>query len=162
VSEVTLRSYLPTDLPILFAFQLDPEATAMADFPSRDEEAFAAHWAKILADPTTRNSIVEVDGEVAGSLGAWPADGRRYVGYWFGRAFWGRGVATAALRAFVAEVDERPLYAYVAVGNVASQRVLEKCGFVPIERDEAEILYELGSPGSTARTSSSTSSLSAT
>lgn len=162
MNEVTLRSYLPTDLPILFAFQLDPEATAMADFPSRDEEAFTAHWAKILADPANRISVVEVDGEVAGSISAWPADGRRYVGYWFGRKFWGRGVATAALRAFVADVDERPLHAYVAVGNVGSQRVLEKGGFVPIERDEVEILYELGSPGSTARTSSSTSSLSAT
>jgi RimJ/RimL family protein N-acetyltransferase len=29
-------------------------------------------------------------------------------------------------------VDARPLHAYVAKGNVASMRVLEKCGFVKV------------------------------
>ena len=70
-----------------------------------------------------------VDGAVAGSIGSWEADGRRLVGYWIGREFWGRGVATTALQEYVAEVTERPLYAYVAELNRASIRVLEKCGF---------------------------------
>ena len=81
------------------------------------------------------------------------ADGRRLVGYWIGREFWGRGVATAALAAFVAEVKERPLHAFVAEHNVRSIRVLEKCEFVPSpEHDPSiagedgvrEVLYALG------------------
>jgi RimJ/RimL family protein N-acetyltransferase len=59
-------------------------------------------------------------------------DGKREVGYWLGRAYWGRGIATAALAAVLREVSERPLYAYVVRSNVGSIRVLEKCGFTTI------------------------------
>ncbi len=45
------------------------------------------------------------------------------------RAFWDRGVATAALSAFLGLEPIRPLYAEVAKHNVASIRVLQKCGF---------------------------------
>jgi RimJ/RimL family protein N-acetyltransferase len=58
--------------------------------------------------------------------------GKREVGYWLGSAYWGRGIATAALAALLREVTGRPLYAYVARSNVGSIRVLEKCGFTRI------------------------------
>ncbi len=35
MSDITLRDVIESDLPILFEQQLDPEATEMADFPSR-------------------------------------------------------------------------------------------------------------------------------
>ena len=54
---------------------------------------------------------------------------RRLIGYWVGREHWGRGIATAALDAFLGLIDDRPLYAIVAVHNKGSIRVLEKCGF---------------------------------
>jgi RimJ/RimL family protein N-acetyltransferase len=54
---------------------------------------------------------------------------KREVGYWIDRAFWGRGVATEALSAFLCLEHIRPLYAGVAKHNVASIRVLQKCGF---------------------------------
>jgi RimJ/RimL family protein N-acetyltransferase len=57
--------------------------------------------------------------------------GRREVGYVLGKAFWGQGIATAALRQFIELDTVRPLYAGVALHNVASRRVLEKCGFTP-------------------------------
>ena len=41
----------------------------------------------------------------------------------------GRGVATEALSAFLRLEPIRPLYAGVAKHNVASIRVLQKCGF---------------------------------
>jgi RimJ/RimL family protein N-acetyltransferase len=56
------------------------------------------------------------------------------VTYWIDRAFWGRGLATAALREFVRE-EPRPLHARVAKDNVGSRRVLEKCGFVLIAEE---------------------------
>ena len=41
-------------------------------------------------------------------------DGKRLVGYWIGREFWGKGLATKALAELLAEVTARPLHAYVA------------------------------------------------
>src|SRR4029079_11774120 len=110
--------------------QRDPVAVAMADFPSRDEEAFYAHWEKVRADPSNILRTVEVDGETAGNLGSWNGEDVRLVGYWIGREHWGKGVATAALQAFVEEIPERPLHALVAAHNAGSIRVLEKAGFV--------------------------------
>jgi RimJ/RimL family protein N-acetyltransferase len=66
---------------------------------------------------------------VAGNIGSWPETGQQLLGYWVGREWWGRGVATQALALFVDEVSIRPLYAHVAVHNVGSIRVLDKCGF---------------------------------
>src|SRR5258705_1979584 len=125
---VELRDIVEDDLPILFRNQADPEASAMAAFPSRDWEAFVAHQAKIGASPDMLQQTVLVDGEVAGDIGSWPDEADRNVGYWIGRPFWGRGVATAALRAFLALDTRRPLSAHVAAHNLGSRRVLEKCG----------------------------------
>ena len=70
----------------------------MAVWPAHDREAFDAHWRRILADDSCiQRTIVDGD-EVAGNIGSWPQDGRRYVGYWIGREFWGSGLATQALQ----------------------------------------------------------------
>jgi RimJ/RimL family protein N-acetyltransferase len=60
---------------------------------------------------------------------SWGPPDERAVGYWIGRDYWGKGVATRALSNFLRLVKTRPLYAHVAEHNVASLRVLEKCGF---------------------------------
>jgi RimJ/RimL family protein N-acetyltransferase len=70
------------------------------------------------------------------------------VGYWIGREFWGRGLATQALAELAGLVDARPLHAHVVKHNVASIRVLEKCGFAAVESRTAgdgieELLLEL-------------------
>ena len=113
----------------------------MADFPPRDREVFDAHWKRILADETLTQKTIVFEGQVAGNVGSWEQDGRRLVGYWLGKEFWGKGLATKALAELVRELDTRPLYAYVAKTNVGSIRVLEKCGFVRSEEDDD--LYEL-------------------
>jgi RimJ/RimL family protein N-acetyltransferase len=81
---------------------------------------------------------------------SWDQAGQRKVGYWIGKEFWGRGIATRALALFLAEVSERPLYASVATSNVGSIRVLEKCGFTISQGEDPhpdpdveELLYEL-------------------
>jgi len=127
---VELRETIEADLQALFAYQADPEASAMAAFPSRDLPAFLEHQAKIEADPSTITRSIVVDGDVVGSIGSWDAGDERDVGYWIGREHWGRGFATEALRAFLEVDGSRPLRAHVAEHNVGSRRVLEKCGFV--------------------------------
>ena len=140
---VRLRSVEDRDLDVFFVHQADPQAVEMAAFPARDQDQFAAHWAKLRADDTLVVRTIVADGVVAGNLGSWPDNGQQLLGYWVGREWWGRGVATQALALFVDEVPIRPLYAHVAAHNVGSIRVLEKCGF---RRDRVQ---ELEAPAPT-------------
>jgi RimJ/RimL family protein N-acetyltransferase len=126
---VHLRDVRDDDLPTLFEHQMDPEANRMANFDARDRDAFMAHWVKIVRDETVVVRTIEVEGRVAGNIVSWVHDEERDVGYWIGREHWGVGVATAALAAFLDELDTRPLHAHVATHNIGSIRVLEKCGF---------------------------------
>ena len=65
------------------------------------------------------------------------------VGYWLGRDFWGRGIATRALRQYLLVDRHRPLHALVSPDNTASLRILKGCGFVPV-RDQARQDAEVG------------------
>ncbi len=127
--DIQLRDVAESDLPIFFEQQLDPEATQMASFPSRNREAFLAHWSKIMADDSVVLKTILFNGNVAGNMVCFEQLGEREVGYWLGREYWGKGIATRALKQFLKEIETRPLYAHVAKQNVASRRVLEKCGF---------------------------------
>jgi RimJ/RimL family protein N-acetyltransferase len=148
-----LRDVAAADLDALYEQQRDPEATQMALFPARDRESFDAHWERVLANDSVIKRTIVHEGQVAGNIGCWEQDGRSLVGYWVGREFWGKGLATRALRELVEELPARPLHAWVAKTNLGSVRVLEKCGFVPVdsraEHDERlgvvveEVLFEL-------------------
>ncbi len=127
--EVLLRDIEPDDLPIFFEHQRDPVAVAMVVFRSREKAEFNAHWAKILADDTSLKKTIVADGQVAGHIASFMRDGDREIGYWIERTLWGRGIASAALAAFLCLEQRRPLYAGVAPHNIASIRVLQKCGF---------------------------------
>jgi RimJ/RimL family protein N-acetyltransferase len=136
---IRLRDVEASDLAFFYEHQRDPVAVAMVAFQSRDRAAFAQHWAKLLADDTNLKKTIVVasavsadspaQNQVAGHIGSWTSDGKREVGYWLDRAFWGRGIATAALTAFLRLEQTRPLYAGVARHNAASLRLLQKCGF---------------------------------
>jgi RimJ/RimL family protein N-acetyltransferase len=135
--DVRLREVTEDDLPIFYEQQADPEANAMAAFPARDREAFAEHWAKVLADDSVSKKTILFDGHVAGNIMRFEQSGQPLVGYWIGRNYWGKGIATRALSEFLGQVAARPLYARVAKHNVASIRVLEKCGFTVAGEDKA-------------------------
>jgi RimJ/RimL family protein N-acetyltransferase len=136
--DVSLRAIRDADLPRLFEQQLDPGAIYMAAFTHKDPSdraAFDAHWAKIRADPTTTQLAIETDGRLAGWIGSYGPPSEHEVTYWLGREFWGRGLATAALRQFLTFQTQRPLYGRAAADNVASLRVLEKCGFQRLDTE---------------------------
>jgi RimJ/RimL family protein N-acetyltransferase len=137
---VRLRPVEAGDIEVFFAQQSDPEAQRQASFPARERQAFVEHWEKrVLGDPTSRARAITVDGVVAGNIVAWWQDGRRLVGFWMGREFWGRGLGTRALSEFLGAGQEetRPLYAEAAVHNVPSIRALKRCGF-----DELEVVRD--------------------
>jgi RimJ/RimL family protein N-acetyltransferase len=151
--QVLLREVADEDLPIFFEHQLDPDATAMAAFPSRDREAFMAHWARILCDDSVVVRTIVFGEHVAGNVVSWQAEAERLVGYWIGREYWGKGIATKALSAFLEIVEPRPLHARVATHNVGSIRVLEKCGFARSGESNEELVLRLDA-SSTSRTRS--------
>ena len=139
--DVKLRDVVQADVPIFFEQQLDPEANRMAAFTAKDptdRTAFTAKWSRILRDPSGIVKTVLYGGDVVGYVTLWRDDelDAPEVSYWIGRRYWGNGIATAALTAFLTELHQRPLYGRAAADNVGSIRVLEKCGFVPIRRGE--------------------------
>ena len=126
-----LRNVLESDLQTFFEHQRDPEATSLAAYPAKERDAFMSHWRhKVLGVPANEARTILVDDQVAGYVASWEGDGRRLVGYWIGREYWGRGVARLALDEFLRSHErQRPIYAYVVLSNARSIRVLEKCGF---------------------------------
>ena len=133
---VSIREVVTDDLMTFYAHQREPDACQMAAFPPRGLDAFMAHWKeKILGNDRVLSRTICVGDEVAGNAVCFeePSQdgepGRWLIGYWLGSEFWGRGIATQAVAAFVQEVPRRPLFAFVAEHNMGSRRVLEKCGF---------------------------------
>ena len=108
-------------------------------FPHPYTSEDAARWLALVADsPDATHFAIEVDGTLAGAVGIERLTqehvGVGDLGYWLGHAYWGRGIATSAVRAVVRygfeTLDLRRLEAPVMSGNLASARVLEKAGFV--------------------------------
>jgi RimJ/RimL family protein N-acetyltransferase len=149
MTTLLIRDVTQADLPTFFEHQKDPEAARMAAFQPRARDAFMAHWTRILADSGSAVKTIVFEGQVAGNVVSWTSSGERLVGYWVGKEFWGKGVATAALAQFLVVYPERPLHAHVAKDNVGSVRVLQKCGFVVIGEEQvpgdvAEFVMRLG------------------
>jgi RimJ/RimL family protein N-acetyltransferase len=100
-----------------------------------DARGWIAH---VLGQSVERDFAIEVDGLAVGSIGYMPGEDvdRRSaeIGYWLGRAYWGRGIASAAVRAMTVQLLARPeltrLHATVFAWNPASARVLEKAGYL--------------------------------
>lgn len=132
--DILLRDVTTRDLPIFFDQQLDTDANWMAAFTTKnpaDRDAFMAHWTKILANETGVIQTILFNGHVAGNLLSYQDEelGGLAVGYWLGKSYWGKGIASRALSAFLLHLKVRPIYARAVKDNIASLRVLEKCGF---------------------------------
>jgi RimJ/RimL family protein N-acetyltransferase len=107
----------------------------MAAFTAKDpsdKAAFLSKWERVLSDSSLVKKTILYGGLVAGHVVCHNWFGDPEVGYWIGKPFWGKGVASQALAELLRLVPTRPLYARVASDNLASIRVLEKCGFEKI------------------------------
>lgn len=140
LSRCALRPWRPGDELSLVRHANDPEvARNLRDlFPHPYTSRDALDWIAFAtqASPSTEFAIV-VDGQAVGGIGLviQPDIFRRSaeVGFWLGRAYWGRGIVSEALVAFTdyafRTFDVVRLYAGVIEWNVGSCRVLEKAGF---------------------------------
>ncbi|MBL0386078.1 GNAT family N-acetyltransferase [Tumebacillus sp. ITR2] len=133
VRNVRLREILETDLPLFFENQLNATANHMAAFTAKDpgdRTAFDAHWRKIMSDETVTNRTIVCGETVIGNVLCFEQFGQTEISYWLGKDYWGKGIATEALTQFLNHIQtRRPLYARAAQDNLASIRVLQKCGF---------------------------------
>lgn len=142
-NEIQLRDVIDSDLPIFFEQQNDPQANELAAFPARDRDTFMAHWARIRVNEKVLLKTILYKAQVAGNMVSFEMEGKREVGYWLGRDFWGKGIATEALDQFLEFAKTRPLYGVVAKHNIGSRRVLEKCGFACLREEGNDIVLEL-------------------
>jgi RimJ/RimL family protein N-acetyltransferase len=132
---ITLRDITVDDLDIFFSHLSDPDAIEMAAFTAEDpndRNAFNSHWERLMKNESIIKKTILFEGDVAGHIIRFEQFGNTEVTYWIGKEYWGKGIVTDALKQFLAILDERPLYARAAKDNLASIRVLEKCGFVLI------------------------------
>ena len=137
--QLKLRQTEKPDLELLFQFQLDKEANYLAAFTSKDptdKEAYFEKFTKLLNDPTINMQTILVDETIAGSIAKFEMEGDTEITYWIDRNFWGKGIATTALKNFLTIENTRPIFGRVAFDNLGSQKVLEKCGFVKIGTDK--------------------------
>jgi RimJ/RimL family protein N-acetyltransferase len=132
---ITLRTLTDGDLDALFLWESDPRAVRMAAFtradPS-DRSAFDAHYERVRSNPANTLLAIDDDGEFVGTVSSFTMEGEREVSYWIAPARWGQGLASQALRAFLAIERARPLYGRVADHNAASAKVLARAGFVEV------------------------------
>ena len=132
---ITLRTLADSDLDALFEWESDPRAVHMAAFtranPS-DRSAFDAHYERIRNDPSCTLRAIDDDGEFVGTIGSFTMEGEREVTYWIAPARWGQGLASRALRQFLAIEPTRPLYGRVADHNAASAKVLARARFAEV------------------------------
>ena len=140
-SGCVLRPYRMGDLETLAMTANDADVSRYLrrrfPHPYRLQDAYS--WLTFAtAQGEKGNFAIEVHGKFAGGIGLDIYDaehtGVAEVGYWLGKAYWGKGVATAALQAVVdygfSKLGQRRIQASVMSPNLASCRVLEKCRFI--------------------------------
>jgi len=120
-------------------------------FPHPYTRPDAEAWIqKTSADHADNVFAIVVDGKAVGGIGFHRGtDVHRLtatIGYWLGEAYWGRGIATEALRAVteyaLANHDFARIEAHVFEWNLASARVLEKAGYAREARMRKRVTKE--------------------
>ncbi|MFA6057429.1 MAG: GNAT family N-acetyltransferase [Taibaiella sp.] len=137
---ITLRETEVNDLDALFTFQSDEEAGYMAAFVNenwQNKDAYLAKWKRLLADETIKIRTIVVDNKVVGSVLIWQLMGEPQISYGVGKEFWNKGIVTSALQQFLSIFPDRPLYGRAASDNVASIKIMTKCGFKKINEEQS-------------------------
>lgn len=136
-----LRSPRLEDVPAIAALAtksgLPPMTPDLPPSCSADEARAFVDALEARADGVTFGVHLKQDGApVFAGLGSFrtsPGSPAPEIGYWIAQPFWGRGIATEAVRAVIdyvfSETDSGCVLGAARVVNPASRRVLEKCAF---------------------------------
>ena len=102
--DIKLKPTEISDLDSLFQFQLDKEGGYLAAFMPEDpadKSAYLNKYTKLLGDPTANNQTIVIDNIIVGSIAKFVMEGDVEITYWIDRKFWGKGIASKALKEFL-------------------------------------------------------------
>ncbi len=139
-----LRRVAPSDVAALVRHADDPAVSynLFEGFPSPYTMAAAEAWCGHEANSGQFGYVwaIEVDGALIGCASLVPHAGagnrcNAETGYWIGKSYWRRGIASDALAqivdwGFAALPQLTRIYAPIYARNEGSQAVARKCGFV--------------------------------
>ena len=137
-ARLTLRPMTLDDAPDIFAYSADPAVLRYTTGTTPAQPEDTRVWLEgALADPNTHMWAILLSDSPA-VIGAIefgiPLPGNGSIHYALGRSYWGAGLMTEAVEAVCRwAMDALPSLEDITTGvvaeNVASSRVLEKCGF---------------------------------
>ena len=107
---IELRDVLSKDIEVFFEHQQEKDAIYMAAFTSKnpaDRKAFNNHWEKIIGDETVLIKTIISEDYVVGHVLSYETERKPEVSYWIGHKYWGKGIATQALKIFLAVVNTK-------------------------------------------------------
>lgn len=145
-----LREWRLSDLDDFFEYASVPEVGEHAGWPHhKSKEDSLIILKRFIERKRTFALVYKENGKVIGSLGLEqygleseltefiPYKGRE-IGYVLSKDYWGRGLMPEAVRAVIDYLFEKEDYDFLLCGhydkNHQSQRVQEKCGFLPYRR----------------------------
>lgn len=135
---ITLREFLPGDskqlVVLLNNYNVTRYLSTRLPFPYSDSDA---DWWTSIGSKQGIIRAITIDENLVGCVGAeagsFEESRAAEIGYWIGEPFWGAGYATAALHELTqivfSETEIVRIVAPVFSPNLASMRVLEKCGY---------------------------------
>ncbi|WP_100643495.1 GNAT family N-acetyltransferase [Alteromonas facilis] len=137
---LTLRPLQSLDEPDLVNSLNNPNVTRFlsSNIPQPYSSEDARWWVDTGCNIDTIVRAIEWDGSFCGTVGVYLQKNEyahaAELGYWLDEAFWGRGIATQAVEAFInwlaITTAITRIYNPVTSSNLASIRVMEKLGFV--------------------------------
>lgn len=150
----TLRPWTINDLESLVKYANNPLiAKNMTDaFPHPYTEENGRAFIEFATRNTPPNILaIDLNGEAVGGIGIHPQiDIHRKnaeMGYWLAEPFWGKGIITKAIGQMIGygfkNFDIERIFARPFGTNIASQKVLEKAGFI-LEAKFSGTLYKNG------------------
>ena len=135
---IELRDFLNEDEALLVSYLNEECVTKYlsARLPQPYTKEAAAWWVSTGSKIGIAKAITK-NGVLVGSISAIPGEFERQksaeIGYWVAKPYWGKGIASEALKQFTELVFENTdlikLYASVFGENLASAKVLAKSSF---------------------------------
>jgi [ribosomal protein S5]-alanine N-acetyltransferase len=137
----TLRPWTPDDLDSLVKYANNPNIAK--NLTNKFPYPYTSEHGKAFIEFATKNSppnilAIDINNEAIGGIGIHPQEDvqckNAEMGYWLAEPFWGNGIITNAISQMITygfdNFDITRIYARPYGTNAASQRVLEKTGFV--------------------------------
>lgn len=137
-----LRRWTEQDAAALYKYASDPDVGPQAGWPVHQSVGFSKEVIrKVFTNDRTWAIVLKSTNEPIGCIGYYThatsnihiGENACEVGYWVGKPYWNQGVCTEALQSFldycIRVKHFQNIWADHFVGNPASGRVMEKCGF---------------------------------